>query len=159
MRNDSAVMPLIKEQQLTDRIQDLCREGQKEAILQIFDQMEKNIRQSSDQTGECDRFGSPLLLKGYIDMIPYNAFISQAGIRYYDQEFTEEKCPVGYIMFRAVFYTYIHIPELEQLIPQAEMRKYCSLGEEAWNEYMSHEMAFLDRVRSWNFTDAIRVNK
>ncbi|MBQ6450575.1 MAG: methyltransferase domain-containing protein [Solobacterium sp.] len=159
MHDNSAVMPLIKEQQLTDCIQDLCQEGQREAILQIFTQMERNIRQSSEVTEEYDRFGSPLLVKGYIDMIPYNAFISQAGIRYYDQEFTEEKCPVGYIMFRAVFYTYIHIPELGQLIPQAEMRKYCSLGEEAWNEYMSHEMAFLDRVRSWNFTDRIRIRR
>ncbi len=149
------IMPVITEKQLTDHIQELCLQNKTEEIYRVFEQMYANILQSSDTEGQ-DVYGSPVLVKAYTDMIPYNAFISEQGIRYYDQEFTREHCPAGYVMFRAVFYTYIHIPELAQLITRKQMCEHFGLTEDAWNAYMGMEMDFLEQVRNWTDTDKLR---
>ena len=85
----------------------------------------------------------PALEKGFIDMIPYNCFWQDGRISYYDQEFSEERCPVRYILFRAVYYTYIHIPGLEKVIRQSELRSRLGIDEELWKAFLKHENAFV----------------
>ena len=82
------------------------------------------------------------MAEGLIDMIPYNAFWTGKEIRYYDQEFCVKNCPVGYILFRALFFTWIHIPELEQVLPLEQIKKAFGLTEN-WEAFQKREYAFV----------------
>jgi phosphorylcholine metabolism protein LicD len=82
-------------------------------------------------------------------MIPYNAFWTGNGIRYYDQEFCVKNCPVGYILFRALFYTWIHIPELEQVLPLEQAKKELRLAEN-WEAFRKREELFVTANRNYD---------
>ena len=85
--------------------------------------------------------------KGFIDLIPYNAFYDGQNIIWYDQEFTVDNCPLSYIMFRAVTYTWLHIPEAETVIPKNDMmERYRVLGH--MEEYVMRENAFTGSNRN-----------
>ena len=97
-----------------------------EAFLAVFEQLYRDVLQSSETVsappdGLREIWGAeaeelePLLEKAWIDMIPYNAFRAGERIRYYDQEFCVENCPAKYVLFRALFYTWLHIPEAEMI--------------------------------------------
>ena len=94
-----------------------------------------------------DKIGT-VLAEGLIDMIPYNAFWTGDGIRYYDQEFCVKNCPVGYILFRAVRYTWIHIPELEKVLPLEQVKKEFGLTEN-WEAFQKRENAFVSDNRKY----------
>ncbi|MBR1455939.1 MAG: LicD family protein, partial [Oscillospiraceae bacterium] len=128
-----------------------------DAVIRVFDRLREDVLRSSEpgelterdcwiNWGLDPRQAGPVLACGMIDMIPYNAFWADDEIRYYDQEFSVRDCPLGYILFRALRYTWIHLPELEQILPLCEMQEYFGLSG-CWEAYLRREERFLDETR------------
>lgn len=151
-------MPKMEEESLLSYIRRRMEQGP-EAILSVFKILREDILRSSSlvepEDYPCwrdwhigkDTIG-PVLAEGMIDMIPYNAFWTGSGIRYYDQEFCVKNCPVGYILYRALFYTWIHIPELEQVLPLEQIKKEFGLTEN-WEALQKRENAFVSDNRKY----------
>ena len=81
-----------------------------------------------DDSGyDSEKWGIPvesageILQKGYTELIPLNAFDTNSGILFYDQEFSEDYCPVMYPVYRAILYAYMSIPEMEKVILKRDM--------------------------------------
>ena len=115
----SLVMPYVHQKASLDVIAEAAAAGEEKRILQIFDQLYDDVCRSSENAGELDsevweteENTGPVLKEAYIDMIPYNAFLTDTGLCYYDQEFVWENTPANYVMFRAVRYTSIHLGAL-----------------------------------------------
>ena len=160
-------MPVIREESLLHYMRRQL-DGDPDAFLKIFSIIEEDLIRSSDIRKEtpinlrsiwgasAEELG-PVLETGFIDMIPYNAFWSDGRIRYYDQEFTVENCPIKYILFRAVFYTWIHIPEAENCFSLESVKELFGL-KELWDAFYQHEMAFVADNRNKEKLAEIYVN-
>ena len=143
IKNGAMEMPYMDETPLTEALRDAFHKDPERAV-RLFEKLYEDILRSSEITETED---GPVLKKGFIDMIPYNAFLKDGRIIYYDQEFTVPDCPASYIMFRAVFYTYIHIPEAERFMPQREMYERLGILPRL-QEYESIENGFTGRNRN-----------
>ncbi len=151
-------MQKIEEESLLSYIRRQMKQGP-DAVIAVFQTLREDILHSSSSVEPeeypCwrdwhvgkDKIGT-VLAEGLIDMIPYNAFWTGSGIRYYDQEFCVKDCPVGYILFRALFYTWIHIPELEQVLPLEQIKKVFGLTE-TWEAFRKRENAFVSDNRKY----------
>jgi len=154
---DRIRMPMIREPSALKYLREKMAEGP-EAVIAFFEELRADVLASSElaelDEKECwtawgvekDKIG-PVLAEGMIDMIPYNAFRGEDGLRYYDQEFRVPRCPVGYILFRAIFYTWIHLPEMEARLPIREMKKRFGL-EETWAAFDRREKVFVNANRN-----------
>ena len=151
-------MPEVWEETLLAMIGRLIREKNREGLLRLFDLLYENVLKSSDKTDRravldsdwtaLAEHAGPVLQKAYIDMIPYNGFWTGDDIRYYDQEFVRYNCPAKYVIFRAVYYTFIHYPEMEQVIPQCELKSRFGL-DTGWDVYVQAENRFVADNRNW----------
>ena len=130
------------EETLLAYMEHLIRHKDREKLVELFDLLYRNLQQSSSHTETGD------LTKACIDMIPYNGFWTGKDIRYYDQEFSREDCPPEYVQFRAVFYSCIHFPDLEQVLPASFLKKRYGL-EDRWDEFMSIENGFVADNRNY----------
>ncbi len=151
-------MPRIRDRSLLEEIEGRFRAGDRDGITGLFREIYDNILRSSETDDSGYETGVWRLLReeagvilrtGYVDMIPYNAFYDGKEIVYYDQEFTREYCPALYIMYRAVNYTYIHIPKLNELIPREEMMRLFGLTEGMQRSFQDVENRFVGRNRNW----------
>lgn len=86
-------------------------------------------------------------------MIPYNCFYVDGQILFYDQEFVKENCPAKYVLFRALRYTYIYIPEAESRIPLQYFKDRYQLNN-LWNIFEREEAAFVEDNRNYNTLEA-----
>ena len=154
---DTIRMPWIREQSLTAKIRDLEKAGEREGILAIFEEVYRNILRSSDEDpagydpgrwGMSAENAGVILRQGYIDLIPLNAFYTDSGFLYYDQEFLEEYCPAKYIMYRAVIYTYMQLPRLARLLSQEELLQMYGIGRETEAALAAAEERFIESVRN-----------
>lgn len=129
----------------------------------VFDALYEKIQQSSEQVPfeVCNLKGDGIskeefgivLKKAYIDMIPYNCFYVDGQILFYDQEFVKENCPAKYVLFRALRYTYIYIPEAESRIPLQYFKDRYQLNN-LWNIFEREEAAFVEDNRNYNTLEA-----
>lgn len=92
----------------------------------------------------------PILKKAYIDMIPINCFVDEGKkkLSFFDQEFVAFDVPAGYVMFRALKYTYLFMPFAKELVPFHEMKKEYKL-EPVWDYYAREERAFVAKNRDY----------
>lgn len=151
LSGNQIIMPLVKERPLLEYIRELI-DKDPSAIIEVYRLLEKEILKSSPEVQE-ENIELPdpegvKLKTGYIDMIPYNAFWMNGKILFYDQEFTVSPCPVKYILYRAIRYTWLHLPELEDKLPIREMKKQFSISEEQWEIFNRYEDAFTARNRN-----------
>lgn len=137
-QNDKLIMPLVKSPKLVDKLPLLAIES-KEKFFQAIDRIYDNIARSSNKVKKGDKI---YLENGYIDMVPLNCFADAEGYYFFDQEFCEKNCPIKYIMFRALRYTYLTYPDLEQYVSLESMKKRYGLEEE-WQEYLLKEDEFI----------------
>lgn len=137
-QNDEIVMPVIKGTKLVDQLFLLASES-KEKFLSAVDKLYECIIKSSDYIEDK---GKIYLKNGYIDMIPFNCFVENEEYSFFDQEFCEKRCPLDYIMFRVLRYTYLAYPELESYVRMEELKTRYGL-EECWQEYLSKEDSFI----------------
>ncbi len=150
-------MPLVQEEGLLHYLRRKLTDP--EAFLDVFSRIYQDVLASSptaaglpaaagEEWGAGPEQLAPVLEKAYIDMIPYNAFWSDGRIRYYDQEFTVENCPAKYVLFRALRYTWLHIPEAESVLPLESVRERFGLSE-LWNSFQRREDRFVGENRNW----------
>lgn len=93
----------------------------REQVLIAADKFRDVILQSSEhvQLPEADDDTGVVLARGYTDMVPINAFMTEKGIQFFDQEFVLENCPAKVILQRMVDFLSL-IPGMEQVVPHQE---------------------------------------
>jgi len=148
IENGIAIMDRIEAPTLSNYLRKLVGDKDRYTILQRTDMLYKHILNSSDYTSE-NSFSNMapnenwgvILKKAYIEMIPVNCFYINGGLLFFDQEYTMENCPAGYVMFRAVNDIYNFIPEVNKLIPLEEMQERYHL-KGLWDYYVKAEKTF-----------------
>ena len=149
-------MPLVREEGMLSHLRRLLP-ADPEAFLGAFDQIYRDVLSASPSIAEPpgdlrELWGAeadelkPVLEKAWIDMIPYNAFWADDRPLYYDQEFMVEHCPAKYVLFRALFYTWIHVPEAEKIIPLETAKERFGLAS-LWDGFVRREESFLEENR------------
>ena len=148
-------MPLIREPSAMEELRRRFREAP-ETVWPFFGQLWEDILRSSGTASlteeEAACWGAlpeklqPVLETGLIDLIPLNAFWKDGRSVYYDQEFAVPKCPARYILFRAVHYVWMLIPEAEERFPLEEVRERLGL-KELWKGFWEREVRFVCETR------------
>lgn len=150
-------MPYINGQPLSEQIGRIAKERPDE-LVEIFDLLYKNILQSSEHVNtELNRMYTTvsvpdigvILEKAYIDMIPFNCFYINGKCIYFDQEFVRDYYPAKYVMFRALMYSYLHNPAIENRVSLNKMKKRYGL-ESLWDFFREEEKKFVSENRNRN---------
>lgn len=157
LHNDVIEMPFVSEKTLIEYIKYLFFH-KKEDVELIFDKLYEIIQNSSEKIdfSQCrlkdDRLNRDnagiILKKAYIDMIPYNSFYQDGKIVFYDQEFVREGYPAKYVLFRALRYTYIYIPQAENIISLQYFKKKYELSD-VWQVFEQEEARFVEDNRNY----------
>lgn len=132
------IMPLVRRPKLVDRFFSLAVKS-KEEFIQAVDKLYHCILKSS---GSVEKDGEIYLESGYIDLVPLNCFEDGGEYYFFDQEFCEKDCPLNYIMFRALRYTYLSYPVIETYVSLEEMKERYGLQKQ-WQSYLSKEDDFI----------------
>lgn len=147
-------MPYVREELLIKRISELS--GEQEALQCVFDALYQAILKSSEYVSaekNIMRGYAPkadwgiILEKAYIDMIPLNCFWNDGKLLFFDQEFTRMDCPVKYVMFRALRYTFLALSSEEKVFDLDRFRKRYGL-EELWQFFLKEEDKFIYKNRN-----------
>lgn len=174
---DGLAMPFINSPTCSDYLRRLARKGNKEEIITLFERLYQAILKSSEHEPEsqnqfplknevdCD-FGI-ILKKAYIDMVPFNCFFINNEMVFFDQEFVRCHYPASYTLFRALKYTYLSIPEIENLIPLESFKNRYGL-EKLWGVFSREEDRFVAENRrydvygtfySWTWIDEKQITE
>jgi|GEM_PF-79070 len=140
----SLVMPARRELTLADALLKETQEGRcgRQRLLSVMEKLYREILRSSEtvkpeafspeeEASFRSRWGDPanyrdmpVLRRGYIDLVPYNCFLTGSGeaeqLCFFDQEFVIPLCPAAYILYRALRYTWLHVPAAENVFPLSE---------------------------------------
>lgn len=140
--DNKLIMPVMKGMELVRWLFLLAIED-KEGFILAIDKLYESILKSSEFE---EKAGEIYLKNGYIDMIPLNCFVEDGEFYFFDQEFCEKDCPINYIMFRALRYTYLTYPELYRYVELEEMKRRYGL-EDKWKKYLLKEDVFIWKIR------------
>ena len=141
---DTAVrMPYMTDRSFTDVIRDALR-ADPEKVPALFEQLYQDVLRSSPHAGGTKE--DPVLARAYIDMIPDNAFYRDGKIIWFDQEFTADRCPASFVMYRALRYTWLHISGAQDILPIERLTEHFHLADK-WEEYTRREDEFTEKVR------------
>lgn len=162
---DAIEMPFVQGANCMEYLRQLFDNRQREQIEEIYDQLYQMIVQSSGQIpfeecrlkdGELTAENTGIVLaKAYIDMIPYNCFyLKEEGqlrkkFLFYDQEFVKEGYPAKYVLFRALRYSYIYVPEAESIIPLQYFKSKYGL-DLVWAAFEREEARFVEDNRNYD---------
>lgn len=152
-------MPYYESKTLSEYLKELANEAKVDEINTIFDEVYENIIKSSDKAevinGDFAKYSNditiwgPILKKAFLELIPLNTFFSGEDFVYFDQEFEIDNCPAGFVMYRAIHYSYNFIPELNSIISKTNMIKRYGL-QDVWDFLAAEENAFQMKVRLIN---------
>lgn len=152
--NGKAVMERVSYPSLSVYLREIASKD-RNGFLECMDQLWCHIKNSSEH-GEADencmRKLAPemdwgvILKKAYIEMIPVNSFYNHGTIIFYDQEFTKDNCPAGYVMFRALKDIYTFSPDTEKAVPLNFMKERYGLVS-TWELYIREEERFQTELR------------
>ncbi len=158
LQEDFIEMPFVKEPSLIEYLKHLFL-ADKDSVEEVFDSLYESIKNSSEQVSfaECrlrdraltEENAGVILKKAYIDMIPYNSFYNDGKIMFYDQEFVKECYPAKYVLFRALRYTYIYMPEAENIIPIQYFKNRYELST-IWHVFEKEEGRFVEDNRNYD---------
>jgi phosphorylcholine metabolism protein LicD len=154
---DMIEMPFVEGESLIEHLKYLF-DHKPEQVEEVFDLLYGDILRSSEQVpfAECaieayeltEENAGVILKQAYLDMIPYNSFLRDGRIMFYDQEFVREGFPAKYVIFRALRYTYIYIPEADGILPlQYFKEKYGLAG--IWQVFEREEAKFVEENRNY----------
>lgn len=101
----------------------------REAFLQEMDHFRDLILQSSEIEKETPEDGA-ILKKGYVDMVPLNAFFLQGDFYFYDQEFMIPHYPANAIIMRMIKTLYTGNHDMETELPIEDMMERYGLLEQ-----------------------------
>lgn len=114
IEGNSLIMPYIEAPSAVYHLRDLMNQNQ-DAFVEEMDRFRDIIVQSSDHTS--GNGNDAVLKRGYLDLVPINAFYQDNGYVFYDQEFCCENLPARVIIWRFVDFVYDSSPQLNALIP------------------------------------------
>lgn len=153
LKKNSLRMPYVKEKKLVDIMGELGEKGDGK-FVELFEKFVQTLKLSStivskernqlDNQLENIEIWGEILEDAYIDMIPLNCFFINNEFVFFDQEFVRKNYPLKYIMFRAIRYTYLSYPKIENSFPIDELIKYFKL-EQVWSLCLEEEDRFI-----WN---------
>lgn len=152
IENNIAVMDKIEGPTLSNYIRILVNKEDRQGILKCMDMLYMYILKSSEYTHENSLSTlapnvdwGPVLKKAYIEMIPVNCFYVDGDLLFFDQEYTMDNCPAGYVIFRAVRDIYNFIPQINNLISLDEMEARYNL-KGLWQYYLKVEDEFCKKL-------------
>jgi len=156
IENNALIMPRMDCESLESYLKRIVKEDQV-LFVSLLDKLHQCILDSSDWAApeshpffvshpEID-FG-PVLKKAYIDLIPNNCFFCEGELVFFDQEFVRENFPAGFVMFRALKYTYLFIPFANDYVPLENMKRRYNL-EKVWDLYEKVEADFVRKNRNY----------
>lgn len=144
IKGNRFIMPYVDRPVAMNALKDLAKKD-KDLFLNAMDAMYELILHSSEHTDEISdkdknsangRDLGPILLKGYIDMVPLNCFydVNEKDFKkrfiYYDQEFYWKNCPAKAIMYRSITIIYDKTDEeFEHIVPQELLLERYGLAE------------------------------
>lgn len=88
-----------------------------------------------------------ILKRGYVDLVSINCFHMEKGFLFFDQELYLENFPANAIFIRTIDFIYKDKPELEEILPYAEVLKYFGLYEHRVTWWKAVGM-FLNQLRN-----------
>ena len=149
IEGDSYVMPYVKAEIGTTYLQGLLRKD-KNAFIQEIDAFRNIILQSSEHVSpvlsEYEQREQPeiadgvWLKKGYFDLVPLNAFYTEDGWLFFDQEFCIDNYPANAILTRVIDIVYMGQSDLEAILPREFFwKRYNMEGQVAYLKRMAHE--------------------
>lgn len=136
--DDKLIMPRIRHEKLVNVLRDIAA-CDRESFIKELDKCRDYILMSSDSKKVK---GKVILQHGYIDLIPLNCFYDNGEYMYFDQEFEVSDCPLDYIMFRLLHYTYASCPDIEEYVPIEDMKDRYGIKDE-WEKYSAIEDKFI----------------
>ncbi len=143
LKDDAYVMPYVDAPLATTWLKDVLKKDRYQFVA-LYDHFVELIMQSSEQVGENE--DGIILARGYIDMVPLNAFFQDDDFLFFDQEFYLENCPAKAVIYRALIIPYCGDQEVERLCPLQMMLERYGLAEkhEYWQHYAD---SFFDSLR------------
>lgn len=142
IKGNDLIMPYVNGKKLVDYLYDTAVSDDKKFVAAI-----DKLRECIVKSTENDRAGEDVILKnGYIDMIPLNCFFIEEDYVFFDQEFCVQNCPLDYVLFRALRYTYLTYPGLEDYVSLERMQERYGLKDN-WKKYLEMEDEFIRENR------------
>ena len=161
---DELVYDFIKEQLLEDRVLNLLKNKKTKEFEDLLTAIYNDILKSSEKVDGNENiiftFGlrvpsdvqlyGPILRKAYLDMILRNAFITEKGIVWFDQEWTLENAPASFVMYRLLKEFWSSYPFVENSISLKHIASKFGLIE-LWKTYDQIESLFMGAVIDQKF--------
>lgn len=111
-------MPYVKYENAMSYLRNTALQD-KDKFIHEMNQFRTCILQSSERVCmELEGHAEEVLKKGFIDMVPLNAFVSDGRFVFYDQEFCVENCPVGVMLVRLIDLVYQGNSAIEKILPR-----------------------------------------
>lgn len=139
-------MPRIDAPLLKDVLKNM---DESEAVL-LWDKFYEKIKMSSEKS-ECapewdkkyNVHNWDIILKtGYIEMTPINCFYDKGDFIFFDQEYSMQNCPIGFILFRSLAHVY---GENSQCKVITILKERYGLNE-LWSIFSQAEQEFLSNI-------------
>ncbi len=132
-------------------------------FLQEMDRFRELILHSSEIVKQDAGDGEGAVLKrGYLDMVPLNAFHVNDTYMFFDQEFCEENCPANVIIWRMIGTFYAGDIEVKNFMPIDEILERYDLKRNL-SKWVKAEGDFLRKLRReeefLKYHDLVRANK
>lgn len=143
LESGAALMKKVDAPSLSEHLREAASNGNRNEILRCTDMLYKYICSSSDISFNDE--GCIILKKAFIEMIPVNCFYTENDLLFYDQEYTMDNCPAGYVMFRAINDIYKFIPQVERIVTIVEMKQRYDLDVK-WNDFLKMESDFCQKL-------------
>ncbi len=89
----------------------------------------------------------PLLRLACLDLVPLNSFYIDGEFVFFDQEFSQDDCPVNRVLYRMVASFYSGNPELASILPEDTLYARYGLLEEK-DKLVREDQAFLRELRN-----------
>lgn len=140
------LMPRINAPLLIDVIKTL---DDTDAML-LWERFYENIKKSSEKS-ECApewdkkyavQDWGVILKTGYIEMTPINCFYDNGDFVFFDQEYSVQNCPIGFILFRGLAHVYGENSECSIV---RRMKEQYGLNE-LWDIFSQAEQEFLNTI-------------
>ena len=158
-------MPFVDAPTAQVWLEELVKTGNRGAVLAAIDHFRDCILASSDHVSEGDGDGHGVVLaRGYLDLVPINAFAVNGDFVFFDQEFMMENCPADVIVIRMVdFLAGIlqehHILKYEELLERYQLEEQADKLRKVWNDFWTkmRQVAAMMPVRSAHERDMALV--
>ena len=134
-------MPFIDAPTVQVWVERQAEAGNRAGVLAVLDRFRATILASSDHVSEGDGDGHGVVLaRAYLDLVPINAFYTDEGFVFFDQEFVRENCPADVMVMRMVDFlaSTLHqhgIITYDELLDRYGLRAQSAELHKVWNTF------------------------